>query len=96
MAIYNYLDLSTGHITEREARELDSTGDGLLCGSRVIPHDYGAWVHVPEPDAEDDAERREAYPNLQNCIEHARKHGAMWINFDQDGDKEDELPSFEW
>ena len=46
MAVQTFLDASTGHITT-----FDKT---LLCGrehkfpTRVIPHDHGWWVNVPD------------------------------------------------
>ena len=100
MGVYKYLDLSTSHLPETEMRSIDETSaDSLLCGSRVIPHNYGAWVHVPEKNAEsfdDDEERALGYPNLHACIEYARKYEATWINFDSDGDVESELPVHFW
>lgn len=114
MSIHNYLDLSTAHLTASEMREIEAMSpDGLLCGSRVIGHNYGAWVHVPvsceqaermlltpreheDADNADDAERAEVLPALHACIQRARALGALWINFDADGDIDPELPYHEW
>lgn len=44
-----YLDLSTSVITEREMHII------AACPVRVIPHEYGAWVHVPPAEHDEDA-----------------------------------------
>lgn len=110
VSVYKYLDLSTGHLTKADAHELSG---GMVCGCRVIPHDYGAWVHVPssreladherltahehdECDLAVDVERAEELPSLHACIMRARALGALWINFDSDGDVDPELPTYEW
>lgn len=93
MATYSYLDLSTGHLRQDELSLAE-------CGcvfTRVIRHEYGAWVAVPEgSDDCEDGERRKEAPSLQACIERAREYGCRWINFDRDGDREPRLPYFEW
>lgn len=94
MSLHQYLDLSTGHLSEKEMEALDDASpDSLFCGSRVVTHTYGAWVHVPEvDDEEEEGERARLYPNLHAALLYARKCHAMWINFDQDGDYDDALP----
>lgn len=90
MATYSYQDLSTGHL-RREDLLLAEAG---LVFARVVVHEFGAWVVVPEED--DDEKRRTAAPSLQACIEFARETGSRWINFDRDGDREPQLPFYDW
>jgi hypothetical protein len=102
MPVYKYLDLSTGHLTRNEGVELSSAypyGD-LDHSPRVIVHDYGAWVNVPDLDGSWDAEDQEALrssrPNLADVIDHARELGCTWINFDRDAEPEEGLPVHDW
>lgn len=108
MTVYKYLDLSTAHITQEEMEALSVGQDGDSGGlPRHIPHKYGTWMQVPwpfgqlpptgflGPDPEDGA-RAEEYPNVQRCIELARERECFWINFDQDADREEGLPTFDW
>lgn len=102
MPVLRYLDLSTAHLTQREADELSSAfsfGD-LDHSPRVIPHEYGAWVHVPAldeaTDLEDHAALARTRPNLAACIAKAREYDCTWINFDRDADEDATLPTYEW
>lgn len=98
--VYRYLDLSTSHLSQQEVNEV-GTAPG-----RAIPHEYGAWVHVPsvaEEEFESDfvgayADMWEAYPNLLLAIRYARTLGddVFWINFDADGDQVEALPTYSW
>ena len=102
MSVYKYLDLSTAHVTELEMGALNSRPEtGVSNGlPRHIPHEYGAWMHVPEEDPmsgdEDEEARTEAYPSIQRCIEFARDHDCFWINFDQDAEIDPALPTHDW
>lgn len=105
MPINRYLDLSTGHITQEEMeamleaahRRVGSESDDSILPTLIL-HDYGAWVHVPDPDLEPEGEtsRAERFPNLQAVIELARANECAWINLDSDAKTEDSLPTFEW
>lgn len=93
MPVYQYLDLSTAHLTDEDRHELAHG----LCPLRVIEHDYGWWVHVPGDD--DITDRLAAVSETMSeafvgVLKHANKHGCNWINFDADADEEPELPSF--
>lgn len=95
-----YLDLSTSVVTELEMAHITEAPP------RVIPHEYGAWVHVPPVDGDEDPlavdyESDEntwaAFPNLRKVLVFARTMGAYWINLDGDGyDTIASLPTFEW
>lgn len=100
MPIYKYLDLSTGHLSEYEMEAvMANLADLPEAGPRVIPHDYGAWVNVEEPT--EDSEERDAmiagrYPSLWKCFQFARAFDCNWINFDQDAEFEEGLPTHDW
>ena len=88
--IARYLDLSTAHLTEHEARH---AADHLSSsGPRVIGHEYGLWVHVsqeaPELFEQDMQHLQEEFPNLLAVIRYARAQGpdVFWVNFDADGE----------
>jgi len=87
MAVQTFLDASTGHITT-----LDKT---LLCGrehkfpTRVIPHDHGWWVNVP-----DKGELQEIIVKVRmqgfsssfvRLLVAASNRDCLWINLDTDG-----------
>lgn len=108
MSIEQYLDLSTAHLTQYEMTEITACSQqswsitAMFCGSRVVRHSYGAFVHVPPFDYKDESargaevERAIKYPNLHQIIVFARKEDVMWINFDRDGDTDTRFPIFEW
>lgn len=101
MPVHKYLDLSTAHLTESDAKALEPYGMGDLDHSpRVIDHGYGAWVNVPDidgPDDDEDAQAlRDSYPSLAICIEKARQLDCTWINFDRDAPTEEGLPTHDW
>ena len=85
---FTYLDLSTAHLTDRDA-ELLTEGQGDTMFPRTIWKEYGLWLSVSaEPDifAEDLNYMREkgVSRNLLRAFCAAHKIGAFWINFDQD------------
>jgi hypothetical protein len=110
MPVCHYLDLSTAHLTQPEADELCGLGptgqyvmDDLEHSPRVVAHEYGAWVNVPTllgqggSWSEEDTEALESSrPNLAACITRARALDCTWINFDQDAERDPELPTFDW
>lgn len=103
MPVQRYLDLSTAHLTRREADDLESAfsfGDVDGHSPRVIPHEYGAWVNVPAidetTDLEDHAALAKTRPNLAACISKAREYDCAWINFDRDAGTDATLPTYVW
>lgn len=93
--VFNYLDVSTGNLTEEEFRVVERGRDaGGVIGD---PHEYGAWVYVPAGDDEDaPANDASKYPNIAAIVSLARDLGCRWVNFDQDADFLDGFPSFDW
>lgn len=106
MPVYRYLDLSTGHLIEKEANELVGghcapfAFTDLKHPPRVVAHDYGAWVNVPTLGGawseEDVSAFEKSRPGFAACFARARELGCNWINFDQDADQDDVLPTYEW
>jgi hypothetical protein len=110
MPVYRYLDLSIEHLTEREADELCGSGPtgvyvmgDLDHSPRVIAHESGAWVQLPARECEGgdwgdlDAETLlSTRPNLALCFERAWELDCNWINFDQDAERDPDLPTFDW
>lgn len=102
--VYSFLDLSTGHVTHDEWEAVCRAWPALddAYGPRVIKHEYGAWVNVPgiEPAGALTPEEAEEftghYPNVGACLTRARELGCTWINFDQDAEQDEALPTFEW
>lgn len=102
--VRRYLDLSTGHLTRTEAEVLDF----LTRRDRddepwiVVPHGYGAWVHVdPDPGAIDefieaDDEFAHRWASMIECMRAALALGCLWINFDADADRMEGLPVYDW
>ena len=101
MPIKNYLDVSTSHVTEEDAKILDSLHDSGEDPTRVIPKRFGWWVNVPDDDewiersteGWKDRGMSDAFIGLLN---YARTKGCSWVNLDSDADYEDGLPTFEW
>jgi hypothetical protein len=92
-----YLDLSTSVVTAPEMAQITEAPP------RVIEHEYGAWVHVPPAEADEDQlaedydEAWVNFPNLRLVLLKAREMGAYWINLDADGyDTIASLPTFTW
>ncbi|WP_380162685.1 hypothetical protein [Kineococcus sp. R86509] len=95
--IARYLDLSTAHLTQREAQS--AAQELTTTGPRVIEHEYGLWVNVQHDDIEDeDQSLVENFPNLLAVIRYAREQGwdMNWVNFDRDSPKLPDLPHFTW
>lgn len=101
--INQFLDLSTKYMTREDSKKLAVAEiEGVeFSKPRVIPHEYGWFVNV-QPDQEIFDEHVESLKKLGfsaafiDVLTFARKHECWWINFDQDGEDEEGLPTFEW
>ncbi len=89
MAINKYLDLSTAHLTEREASMLTASN---VLGVVIVPHTYGAFVNVAAAELGDFSD----VPNLLAVMKFAQANDCTWINFDADGETVATLPTFSW
>jgi len=95
--------LSTGHVDQDTARELDAlVQNPLPNAARDVPaiwqgqvvadrwQEYGWFVWVGSPG-------RDAMPmSLRACLALADTVGASWIQFDRDCPTIDELPVYDW
>ncbi len=95
--------LSTGHIDEQTARELDALiqyplpiaardvaaiWQGKIVAERWQEYGWFVWVQSPG---------RDAMPSsLQACLALAEAAGADWIQFDRDCAPIGELPVHDW
>lgn len=89
--IEQYLDASTAHITRDE---MDSISDWV---TRVIVHQYGAWISVPDELDELLEDVNDDYmPNMQNVVRYAADRHCMWVYLDADADAVPDLPTHDW
>ena len=101
MPVCKYLDLSISHITYEDAETLEE----WRSGPRVVPHEFGFFVHVPracgnrsqlDPEQLKEIVEGGLSPALVVVLEHARKKDCEWVNLDRDAVEENGLPVFEW
>ncbi len=86
-----YLDLSTGHLTQTTVQELKCD---IFSGITVANYDYGVFVSVPGTSG--DIDELTAPEDLKHVLRFAREAGCDVVRFDTDGDTEAALPSFDW
>ena len=100
MGIEMYLDASTGHITYEDSLKLLDDPTSLPC--RVIPHEFGWWINVPEKklwieELIADEIREQGYSEgLISMLIFARDNCCCWVNVDSDGDFVEGLKIFDW
>lgn len=96
----SYIDLSTAHITLLDSHRLAAgvLGDPLIHD----PHEYGWWVAAPNFTTEGREEAKRELLTfgysaaLVGILLKAHELGITWIKFDQDGDRAECFPTFEW
>ena len=92
-----FMELSTAHFTKNDAKL-------LIRGEAVVrlDRDEGCFLHVPNEEHGELAERLEAMrkagysSEIFNLVYMARTYGCDWILFDGDIDPTPGLPTFEW
>jgi hypothetical protein len=100
MGVEKFLDVSTGHITHEDSQYLSIGYDNFP--ARVIPHEYGWWINVPEKklweeESKADCMRKQGYSEgLISVLMFARNNDCWWVNLDCDGEYVDGLEIFEW
>ena len=93
--IYNFLDASTGYITEKD-------NEILLSGKFeselvVISHKYGFWVSVPEIGFNVICKKNNLSIKMIELLKYAQSKDCVWINLDCDGDTDiSELVFEQW
>lgn len=94
--IFQCLDVSTAHITERDNELLAKDGISIS----VYPYEYGWLVYSGDGQASKaDFERalKEGFSQaLINLICIAHEKGCKFLNLDCDGMLYDDLPTFDW
>lgn len=90
-SIYQYLDLSTSHIS-KETMDLLSTGNKYL-GITIATYEYGAFISVPD-FTEDSPE--DLPEDLKNILMHANDLGCFVVRLDSDGNFANGLPVYDW
>ena len=106
MAIYKYMDLSTGHITHQDIRNLNTLVHyaatlhiNASYYPRVVEHEYGHLIQISADDGtfHDEIERmRKANFSsaIIDALIYARQNECTWIKFDADGDRDPNLKFF--
>ncbi len=96
--VHPFLDGSSAHLTPSDA-DLISNGVSSNQMGRIIPHEYGWFIHVSLDDSEEqdqgyrDAGYSETFITL---LTYARTHNCWWINLDQDADVIPGLAIYSW
>ncbi len=95
-AVFSYLDLSTGHVSEETMHWLgDATPAKSHCmGITIAPYEYGAFVSVPSDAAA--FEELECADDLKAVLHYAKGLNCDVVRFDSDGDTVPGLPHFNW
>ncbi len=97
-----YLDLSTGHMTEKDRNLVDyyETEDvSPLIIPRIVCHEYGCFMFLSEDVFEEhceDLKELDFSDTFITVLKHAVKNGCYLINFDRDAETIDKLPVFDW
>lgn len=97
MAVYQYLDVSTAHITKETMNQIVAYTD-LPAGDRgwlpiVAVYPEGAFLWVPE-ELQDHAPDLPA--DLNRLLKIAKAQGCHLIRLDADADVIDGLMTYEW
>ena len=91
--IAKMLTISTAHIREETADELDSE-NGFHFGLAVYEKgEFGWFIHIGNVDED---MLKKMPEDLSDCIRFAMKHGCEWLCLDCDAEKEDELETYVW
>lgn len=100
MSIEKFLDASTGHITYEDSLKL--LDDHEAFPSRVIPHQFGWWINVPDWAEWSELEvvlslyRKGYSQGMLNLLKYAAVNGCWWVNLDCDAYAVEGLDVFEW
>lgn len=108
MPILKFLDLSTAHITSKDAKLLKkyTAAEGHPPGSALIayPYEYG-WTVSTSGMLNDKADREECLAGMReegfsehfvNMMVYAADNETQMVRLDRDGDCEPGLPTFDW
>jgi hypothetical protein len=86
--------LSTAHLTQEAAQQLQGCGNAGVPALRVMRDEYGFFVSVP---SELFAAFYKQYPaSLTRCVEWAFQQGFDYVLFDRDADPVSTLTTYDW
>jgi len=93
--VFKVLDISTGHMEQRDAELLDKwhSSGSLLIPPTYVLAEYGYLVYCRGPR---EAETNELSQAVQTILAWARSLGCDYVRFDRDGRQYDGLPIFDW
>jgi hypothetical protein len=96
--IQTVLVLSTAHVSASTAGMLTmQTDDVPICFEKG---EYGWWVLVPDGYFGEPGKATQnpptCPPDLKQVLRHARALGCQWVCLDRDGDRNGQLPTWEW
>lgn len=89
--IFKVLDISTGHITEDDAKRLEANEDRITAYSL---HEYGWLVYIGE--IIENWPKKYWSPAFRKVLRVAKELGCEYVRFDRDGTEYDGLPKFDW
>jgi len=91
---FRVADLSTAHLTQEAAQQLQDYGNAGVPALRVMRDEYGFFVSVP---SEIHAALYEQYPaSLIRCIKWACQQGFDYVLFDRDAEPVSALTTYDW
>jgi hypothetical protein len=93
--IRKFLDLSNAHLTQATCEALYGNQIDILAWMENTGDAQACFVYVPGTPT-DPGEVGDIPADLIACLAYARSQGCDRIMFDNDGDKTDALPTYEW
>jgi hypothetical protein len=97
--IYTYLDLSTGHLTEKTREQIELTADNPVRtretgwpAMSIGVYEYGYFITVPDCSQQSLLTLPD---DLAGVMRYAQRLGIPLLRFDSDGDRIDGLPFHE-
>lgn len=98
MAVFNYMELSTAHISSNSAEFLND--EAMLRKAGMIAYSKGdseGWfVWVPD-DMSDGYYNKKLIPeSLWRCIEYASENNCCYLMLDASAEVIEDLPEYEW
>lgn len=107
MSIEKMMCLSTGHVSQETARQLEAkTGQReLICEPGkapwvdlliVYPHGEYGWLIVTNGAMDDHTVRAHVPSEFLPIFDKCEAEGCDWLLLDRDADLIDELPAFDW
>jgi hypothetical protein len=97
--VCKYIDVSTGHITERDDKLF--MGDSYDLGSAIIATGYGYFVYICGDRASfaanlKDMKQAGYSAAARRVLSRAHRAGCDWVKFDRDAIMYEDLPRFDW